>query len=57
MSKKLFALISCVTSAVSALAVGLVTFFEPSHASAINASIPLIEGCIIAVCSNFVKAE
>lgn len=55
MSKKTYALVATLTSAVSAAAVGLVTFFEPEYAAAINASIPIAEGAVIAICGNFVK--
>lgn len=55
MSKKLYALIATITSAVAAVAAGLVTYFNPSCAAAVNASIPVAEGAIIAICGNFVK--
>lgn len=54
MSKKTYALIATLTSAAAAAAVGLVTYFNPSCAAAINASIPIAEGAIIAICGNFV---
>lgn len=54
MSKKTYALVATITSAVAAVAVGLVTYFNPGCAAAINASIPIAEGAIIAICGNFV---
>lgn len=57
MSKKTYALVSTITSAVAAVAAGLVSYFNPPYASAINASIPVAEGAIIAICGNFVKNE
>lgn len=55
MSKRTYALVATLTSAAAAAAVGLVTFFAPANAAAINASIPIAEGAIIAICGNFVK--
>lgn len=55
MTKRVYALVATLTSAVAAAAVGLVTFFDPAYAAAINASIPIAEGAIIAICGNFVK--
>lgn len=55
MTKKTFALVSTLTSAVAAASIGLVTFFEPSFCAAINASISIAEGAVIAICGNFVK--
>lgn len=55
MSKRTYALVATLTSAIAAAACGLVTFFNPAYAGAINASIPITEGAIIAICGNFVK--
>lgn len=55
MSKRTYALVATLTSAIAAAACGLVTFFNPAYAGAINASIPIAEGAIIAICGNFVK--
>lgn len=55
MTKRVYALVATLTSAAAAAAVGLVTFFDPAYAAAINASIPIAEGAIIAICGNFVK--
>lgn len=55
MSKRTYALIATLTSAIAASAAGLVTYFSPSCAAAVNASIPVAEGAIIAICGNFVK--
>lgn len=54
MKKRTYALVATLTSAVAAAAVGLVTYFNPSCAAAVNASIPIAEGAIIAICGNFV---
>ena len=56
MSKKVYALVSTLTSAAAAAAIGLVTYFNPGCAEAVNASITIAEGAIIAICGNFVKA-
>lgn len=55
MSKRTYALVATLTSAAAAAAVGLVTYFNPAQAEAINASIPIAEGAIIAICANFIK--
>lgn len=57
MSKKTYALVSTLTTAVATAAIGLVTYFNPGYAEAINASITIAEGAVIAICANFVKAE
>lgn len=55
MSKRTYALVATLTSAACAAAIGLVTFFNPGYAEAINASITVAEGAIIAICANFIK--
>lgn len=54
MSKKTFELIVTISGAVSAVAIGLVTYFSPAHATAINSSIEIAETAIVAICGNFV---
>ena len=53
MDKKTYTLICTLTSAVAAAAIGLVTYFDPAKAAAINSSISIIEGAVIAVVGNF----
>ena len=55
MSKKVFTFISAIVTGVAAISVAAVTFFNPNFAEAINASIPIAEGAIIGILSNFVK--
>lgn len=57
MSKRTYALVATLTSAAAAAAIGLVTFFNPAYAEAINASITIAEGAIIGICANFMKQE
>lgn len=57
MSKKTFELITVITGAVSAVAIGLVTYFQPHYAVAINDSIKIAETAIIAICGNFAINE
>jgi hypothetical protein len=57
MSKKFYALLSTITTAISAVAIAIVTYFTPEHMAAINASIPVLEGAIITIAGNFVKEE
>ncbi len=53
MSKKTFELITVITGAVSAVAIGLVTYFNLPNATAINDSIQIAETAIVAICGNF----
>lgn len=55
MSKRTYALVATLTSAIAAAAAGLVAYFDPACATAVNASIPVAEGAIIAICGNFVN--
>lgn len=53
MSKKVYALIDALIGAVATASVALVTYFEPSHASAINGSIELITTAVISALGLF----
>lgn len=55
MSQRLFNLISVITTAVCAVAAGIVTYIGKGPVTAINESIMIFEGAIIAICGNFVK--
>lgn len=55
MNKRLFTLISAITTAVAGAALALVTYFDPTYAEAINSSIGIFEGAVIGILSNFVK--
>lgn len=57
MNKKTFNLVSAITTGVAGIAIGVVTFFNPAWCEAINASIAVAEGAVIAICSKFVIAE
>ena len=57
MSKRLYNFIAALVTAISGAAIATVTFIGPEHAAAINASIPIAEGAIIAILSNFKKDE
>lgn len=57
MSKKTFELVVTITGAVCAIAIGLVTHFNPPYASAINSSIEIVESAVIAICGNFAVNE
>lgn len=54
MSKKTFELITTISGSLAAIAIGLVTFFKPQYATAINSSIEIAETAIVAICGNFV---
>ena len=53
MDKRTFELITIITGSVSAVAIGLVTYFKLPYATAINDSIQIIESAIVAICGNF----
>jgi hypothetical protein len=54
MSKRTFELITTISGSLAAIAIGLVTFFKPQYATAINSSIEIAETAIVAICGNFV---
>ena len=55
MKEKTFKLITAIVGGVETIAVGLVTYFSPANAAAINASIIIIGTAIVEVCSQFVE--
>lgn len=55
MSKKVFTLISGVTTGLIAVAEAVVVFAEPPYHVAICACLPVIEGAIVTCCGFFVK--
>lgn len=54
MSQKTFNLVSTITTSIAAIAIGIVTYIKPQYATAINDSIVIAEGAVIAICGNFV---
>lgn len=57
MKRSTFNLISTITTSVAAIAIGVVTYLKPQYATAINDSIVIAEGAVIAICGNFVTKE
>ena len=57
MSKKTFQLVSGIVGGVQAIAVAVVTYASPEHATAINSAIVIIGTAVIEACSQFVNAE
>lgn len=55
MSKKLYALIGGLTTAVSGAAVAVVTYCAPENVGAINSAIGVAEGAVITICGLFVE--
>lgn len=55
MSKKTFQLISGIIGGVQAIAVAVVTFTTPEHATAINGAIVIVGTAAIEACSKFIK--
>lgn len=57
MTKRVYNLIMAILGAVSGLAIGLVTFFQPPYCVAINAAIPIATTAITEILSLFLKKE
>lgn len=57
MKRKTYNLVVGVTGGASAIAVALVTFFNPAYAAAINASIAIAQTAVCEICAQFVKSE
>lgn len=55
MSKKVYILIDALIGAAATASVALVTYFEPTHASAINGSIELITSAVISALGLFLE--
>lgn len=55
MTDKTFKLITAIVGGLETIAVGLVTYFNPAYATAINASIIVVGTAIVEVCKQFVK--
>lgn len=55
MSKKTFNLITGIIGGLQTVAVAVVTFTAPEHATAINSAIVILGTAIIEACSQFVK--
>jgi hypothetical protein len=57
MTKKTYNLIVGVTGGLSTIAVAVVTFFNPTYATAINAGIGIGSTAAIEICNQFVKEK
>lgn len=55
MTKKMFALVTGIVGGLQTVAVAVVTFTAPDHATAINSAIVILGTAIIEACSQFVK--
>jgi uncharacterized membrane protein HdeD (DUF308 family) len=55
MSKKVYNLVVAIVGGLSTIAIGFVTFFNPTFATAINASIGIGATAIVEICGNFVE--
>ena len=53
MSKRTFDLIVIISGAVSAVAIGLVSYYKVPNMTAINSSIEIAESALVAICGNF----
>ena len=54
MSTRTYELITIITGAVAAVAIGLVTYFKVPYGTAINDSIQIAETAILGICANFI---
>lgn len=57
MSKKTFNFVVGITGGICAIASATVSFIQPPYATAIIASIPVVETAIVEICSKFVKEK
>lgn len=57
MNEKTFKLVTAIVGGVETIAVGLVTYFNPAGATAINASILIAGTAILEICNQFVKEK
>lgn len=57
MNKKTYNLVIGILGGVGTIAIALVTFFDPTYATAINTSIGIGTTAVVEICSQFVKAE
>lgn len=55
MTDKTFKLITAIVGGLETIAVGLVTYFEPQGAVAINSSIIIAGTAIVEICKQFVQ--
>lgn len=55
MTQKTFKLITAVVGGIETIAVGIITYLEPSAAVAINSAIVIAGTAIIEICNQFVK--
>lgn len=55
MSKKTFNLVTCIIGALQTIGVAIVTYTEPSYATAINSAIVIAGTAAIEICNLFVK--
>ncbi len=55
MSRKVYNLVTGIIGGVEVIAIALVTFFNPTYAVAINASIGIVGTAAIEVCGQFVE--
>ena len=53
MTKRTYELVTIITGAVGAVAIGIITYLKLPNAVAINDSIQIVETAILAICGNF----
>lgn len=57
MTKKTFQLVTGMVGGVTAIAIAVVSYIQPSSMAAINSAISIAGTAIVEICSQFVKAE
>lgn len=57
MSQKVYNVVAAVTTGIIGVAEALVALFNPPCEAAIAASLPVLEGCILTIASNFIVKE
>ena len=54
MSQKVYNVVAAVTTGIIGVAEALVALFNPPYEAAIAASLPVLEGAILTIASNFI---
>ena len=57
MSKKVYSLVTGIVGGVSTIAIAIVTFVAPLHATLINTAIGIALTATLEICNLFVKSE
>ena len=57
MTKKTFQLVTGIVGGVTAIAIAVVSYIQPSSMAAINSAISIAGTAVVEICSQFVRPE